>query len=92
MTQLRKIHLQDEHSPKKAFYTLCILETDQGFLVQKESGASGKILDRRTWSKPSRSEAEKMFLSIIRRKTNPRRKSPRHYQITDRQLSLFQEH
>lgn len=91
MLELKMIHLQDEHSPKKAFYTLAIVESDQGFLVQKESGASGKILDRRTWSKPSRSEAEKMFLSIIRRKTNPRRKSARHYQITDRQLSLFQE-
>lgn len=89
MIELRKIYLQDEHSPKKAFYTLSLLETNQGYLIQKESGASGKILDRRSWPKPSRSEAEKMFLSIIRRKTNPRRKSPRHYQITDRQLSLF---
>lgn len=89
MIELRKIHLQDEHSPKKAFYTLFLLETETGYLVRKESGASGKILDTRTWPTPSRTEADKMFLSIIRRKTNPTRKSPRHYQITDRQLSLF---
>lgn len=89
MIELRRIHLQDEHSPKKAFYTLYLLETDQGYLVQKESAASGKVFDRRSWSKPSRSEADKMFLSIIRRKTNPTRKASRHYQIADRQLSLF---
>jgi len=89
MIELRKIHLQDEHSPKKAFYTLYLLETGEGYLVRKESGAAGKTLDSRTWTKPSRSEAEKMFISIVRRKTNPCRKSSRHYQITDRQLSLF---
>ena len=89
MIELRKIHLQDEHSPKKAFYTLYLLETEEGYLVRKESGAAGKTLDSRTWPKPSRPEAEKMFISIVRRKTNPSRKSSRHYQITDRQLSLF---
>lgn len=89
MIELRRIHLQDEHSPKKAFYTLYLLETEEGYMVRKESGASGKILDRRSWSKPSLSEADKMFLSIIRRKTNPTRKASRHYQIAERQLSLF---
>lgn len=48
MVELRKIDFQDDHSPKKAFYTLYILKTDQGYLVLKESGASGSILDRRT--------------------------------------------
>jgi hypothetical protein len=89
MIELRKIHLQDEHSPKKAFYTLYLLETEEGYLVRKESGAAGKTLDSRTWPKPSRTEAEKMFVSIVRRKTNPTRKSPRHYQIANHQLSLF---
>lgn len=89
MIELRKIHLQNEHSPKKAFYTLYLLEAEEGYLVRKESGAAGKILDSLTWAKPSRTEAEKMFISIVRRKTNLSRKSARHYQITDRQLSLF---
>jgi len=73
----------------KTFYTLYLLETEEGYLVRKESGAAGKILDSRTWPKPSRLEAEKMFVSIVRRKTNPSRKSSRHYQVSDHQLSLF---
>lgn len=89
MIELRKIRLQDDHSPKKAFYILFLLQTHEGFLVRKESGAAGKTLDCRTWAKPTLPEAEKLFLSKVRTKTNPCRKSPRHYQISNIQLSLF---
>jgi len=89
MHELKFTLLQDENSPKKAFYRIFLLQTEEGYLVRKESGASGKILDRRTWSKPTFPEAEKLFLAKVRSKTNPARKSPRHYQIANHQLSLF---
>lgn len=89
MLELKTALLQDENSPKKAFYKLYLLQTEEGYLVRKESGASGKILDCRNWPKPTFQEAEKLFLAKVRCKTNPSRKSPRHYQVTGRQLSLL---
>jgi len=85
MLELKMIQLQDFNSPKKAFYNLFLLQTEEGYQIRKESGASGKVLDCRTWTRYSLHEAEKMFLSIVRRKTNPTRKSQRHYQIITQQ-------
>lgn len=89
MHELKKALLQDENSPKKAFYRIFLLQTQEGYLIRKESGAAGKVLDCRTWQKPSLIEADKLYSSIIRRKTDPARKSPRHYQVVSRQPSLF---
>jgi hypothetical protein len=85
MHELKNILLLDENSPKKAFYRIFLLETEEGYLIRKESGAANKVLDCRTWSKPSLVEADKFYSSIIRRKTNPARKSPRHYLISQLQ-------
>lgn len=89
MHQLLNLHLLSENSPKKAFYNIFVLDAGDRYVVRKESGAAGKVLDIREWSRPTREEAAALFFSIVRAKTNPERKSPRHYQIVDLQLSLF---
>ena len=53
------------------------------FLAGKESGTGEKVLDRRIWAFDSRSIAEKRLGQRIRQKTDPKRKSPRKYKITD---------
>jgi hypothetical protein len=82
MVELGWIHMEDRNSHNKAFYQLFLYEKDGGgYVVEKRSGAKGKVLDRRIWEKPSMEEAERMFSSIVMRKTDPRRKSPRHYRV-----------
>lgn len=89
MHQFRKYELVAKDSPKKAFYNVFLLDTGSEFVVRKESGAAGKVLDVREWHWPTRNEAETLIISIVRKKTNPKRKSARHYQLVDMQLSLF---
>ena len=85
MTEIERIVLEDSNSPRKAFYRLSIYEKEEGgYLIEKSSGAGGRVLDRRRWEKPTREEADWMFRSIIRKKTNPVRKSPRHYRIVQK--------
>ena len=82
MIELAWIHMEDRNSHSKAFYQLFLFEKDEGgYLIENRSGAMGKVLDCRVWEKPSREEAERMFGSIVLRKTDPTRKSPRHYQV-----------
>jgi hypothetical protein len=82
MIEIKRILLEDSNSPRKAFYHLSLYEKEEGgYLIGKNSGAAGGVLDRRRWEKPSRQEADRMFRSIIIKKTNPGRKSPRHYRI-----------
>ena len=82
MIEIGRIHLEDKNSPRKAFYQLILLQSETGvYLVEKRSGAKGMVLDRRVWEKPSREKACKMLSRIVKRKTNPYRKSPRHYRV-----------
>jgi hypothetical protein len=82
MIEIKRILLEDSNSPRKAFYYLFLFEKKEGgYLIEKNSGAAGRVLDRRWWDKPSMQETERMFRSIIKEKTNPARKSPRHYRI-----------
>ena len=82
MIVIEQILLEDSNSPRKAFYRLSIYEKEEGgYLIEKSSGAGGSVLDRRRWEKQTREEADRMFRSIIREKTNPGRKSPRRYRI-----------
>lgn len=68
-------------SPKKAFYRIWIAKQDEGgFLVQKESGASGKVLDRRSWACKGEKTAWAFYERKVREKTNRKRKSSRIYQ------------
>ena len=70
-------------SPKQAFYRIWI-ECDGGkYYVCKESGSgAGKVChDRRRWPVESPAAALEKFESIILKKTNPNRKSPRKYRL-----------
>jgi len=54
---------------------------ESGYLIEKSSGAGGRGLDRRRLEKQTREEADSMFRSIVREKTNPAGKSPHLYRI-----------
>lgn len=76
-------YLVAQESPKKAFYKIWIEETEGFFEVVKESGAKGRVLDRRRWPMKNEDEARKLFDRQVRYKTNPKRKSPRVYQMLE---------
>jgi len=78
---IRSASLVAADSPKKAFYRIQV-EVNAGlFAVVKESGAEGRVLDRRRWPVDTLEQAVKMFDRIIKAKTDPERKSPRKYQL-----------
>jgi len=82
MIEIERILLEDCNSPRKAFYRLSLYEKEEGgYLIEKNSGAAGRVLDCRRWEKSTREEAIRVFSSIIRKKTDPCRKSARHYRI-----------
>jgi len=65
----------------KAFYRIWIEDTDGKIKIVKESGAKGRVLDRRVWPYQDLQEAEKAYRRRIKAKTNPDRKSPRKYRL-----------
>lgn len=68
-------------SPKKAFYRLRMIYDDGYFYIEKESGAGGKILDKRKWLQKNREQMFKVYLRKLKQKLNPKRNSPRKYQV-----------
>lgn len=85
MTQLHlfptilKMTELEADSPKRAFYRLMIEECQGAWAVVKESGAAGKVLDRRRWVMESAEKAVAKYDRILRDKLNPARGSPRKY-------------
>lgn len=78
-TILKMIELEAPDSPKRAFYRLMIEECQGIWSVIKESGANGKVLDRRRWVMKSAEKAVQRYERILRDKLNPNRGSPRKY-------------
>lgn len=66
-------------SPKRAFWRLRLIVCQGEYRLEKESGAAGKILDRRVWHQNDRATAEKTYRRKIKAKMNPARGSPRKY-------------
>jgi hypothetical protein len=81
--KLAKAHLVAIDSPRQAFYIIWIEETNGRIQVVKESGARGKVLDRRCWACDNLEAAQKLFDRQVRYKTNPNRKSPRKYRLLE---------
>jgi hypothetical protein len=81
--RLAMAHLMAVDSPRQAFYLIWIEETDGRIQVVKESGAGGKVLDRRCWACDNLEAAQKLFDRQVRYKTNPNRKSPRKYRLLE---------
>lgn len=79
-TILKMIELEAD-SPKRAFYRLMVEESMGVWAVVKESGAAGKVLDRRRWVMESAEKAVAKYEKILRDKLNPNRGSPRKYKI-----------
>ena len=68
-------------SPRGAFYRIWIEDNNGSFMLIKESGIKGRVLDKRSWSFESLAEAQKVFRRRIKQKTDPERKSPRKYKL-----------
>lgn len=88
-TILKMIELEAD-SPKKAFYRLMVEETMGIWAVVKESGANGKVLDRRRWTMESAEKAVARYERILRDKLNPNRGSPRKYKRRADQTRRFE--
>lgn len=69
-------------SKKTAFYRLYLVFENGVYSVEKESGAAGRVLDRRKWPCKSYDEAKKLYDRKLKSKINPNRKSERHYKKT----------
>jgi len=68
-------------SPRNAFYRLTLEQITDGYLVRKKSGGNGVVLHREAWYRENLSDAEKLFVRILKEKTNPNRKSRRKYVV-----------
>ena len=77
---LKKANLRAQ-SPRNAFYILTLEQITDGYLVRKESGGNGMVFNREAWYRESFADAEKLFLRILKKKTNPNRKSRRKYVV-----------
>jgi len=77
------------NSPQKAFYILHLEKITDGYLVTKESGGKGKVLNRESWFRETMDAAEKLFSKIVREKTNPARKSQRKYRPVNTNVNFL---
>lgn len=69
-------------SRKHAFYRLMLILENGEYSVKKESGANGKVLDRRSWNQPDREKAGLFFARKLASKLKDG-KSPRQYFILE---------
>lgn len=66
-------------SKKKAFYSIFLVFSGDGYLVVKDSGIHNKVLDHRSWEIEDYESAKKFYDRKLREKLNPNRNSPRKY-------------
>ena len=83
---VRTVRLVAPESPKRAFYSLRIESLNGQISLVKESGAKGRVLDRRCWPMKDLDYAVKMFERRIAAKTKQDRKSPRKYIIVEKDV------
>jgi len=92
---VKAARIEDDNSPRKAWYELSILKLLDGYIIQKCSGCSGSRKNNtEMWFRFTLEAAELKFQMILQRKTNPDRKSSRHYELktqpqSQTQLELF---
>ena len=79
--KLCSAYLVAADSPSSAFYRMWIADYNEVYLLIKESGIKGRVLDKRSWPFENIEEAEKVFNRRIKEKTDPERKSPRKYKL-----------
>jgi len=81
---LRHVRLEAA-STRGAWYELKLLRIQDGYLIDKISGAEGMKPHTETWFRKGFQEAVSKFEAIVREKTNPISRRPRHYQVVLRE-------
>jgi hypothetical protein len=81
-TVLKEIELRAENSPKKAFWRLRLVHRQGQYIIEKESGGGGKVLDRRSWPQRDYERAVVVFGRKVAAKLKPGKK--REYVISGR--------
>ena len=79
--RIKSAYLVASDSPRQVFYNIWIERNEEAFRVCKESGAGGKTLHRQAWIFETSEEAEKCFISRMKTKANPNRRSRRKYRF-----------
>lgn len=73
-TIIKSIYLEAD-SAKNAYYYIRIEEYMGVYCVIKESGANGKMLDRRKWPMDNYAKAMEFYKKKLKQKFDPRRKT-----------------
>ncbi len=68
-------------SPRQAFYQLWLVEIAGRYQVGKISGAGNRPWHQQQWEYDDLQTALAFFEQRLRQKTNPRRRSRRHYRL-----------
>lgn len=68
-------------SIRSAWYELYLIESANGYLIEKHSGATGCGRQKETWFRRQLKDAEQKYMKILTDKINPARRSPRKYII-----------
>jgi hypothetical protein len=85
---LQRIRLEAE-SVRGAWYELYLVDTLNGFLIEKHSGsAHGHSRQKETWFRRTRPDAERKYTQILSSKLNQKRKNPRKYQVVEPKSTL----
>ena len=80
---LQRIRLEAE-SVRGAWYELYLVDTPNGFLIEKHSGsAHGPGRQKETWFRRTLPDAERKYTQILSSKLNQKRKNPRKYQVVE---------
>jgi len=88
MRELIKQDFQAD-SKRKATYSLIVMALDEGFVIETQRGANGKIIGSERYWRPNAIEAKKLFDRIQKQKTKPCRE--RVYKpLEEEQYTLFQ--
>ena len=74
-TVLKKANLV-AHSPHNAFYLLTLEKITDGYIVRKESGVNGVVLNREAWYRENIGDAEKAFSSDPEGKNQSEQEKP----------------
>lgn len=86
---IRKVELEDVTSPRRAYYSISLIQLAEGYSIETCWGGAIGIKHHESYYRNNLISARHKFEEILALKTATRRKSKRHYQqIAEGQLSL----
>jgi hypothetical protein len=80
MNTISQYHLV-ARSKRNAFYDISLSKFGLMYLVHKESGINGKVINKRDWIFKSYNDADKFLKSKLNEKSNSKLSRKRHYYI-----------